>query len=557
MYSSADTIWIALSVILIFMMQAGFAMVETGFTRIRNCGNVAMKNLSDFVIGSLVFFTIGISLMDNTSLGGIVGIPSLFAGGLSSADMPKGLYIMSRVVFCGTAATIASGAMSERTKFKSYLIYSAFISGLVYPISAHWIWNGAGWLAKLGFHDFAGGCAVHLVGGMTALAGTMVLGPRIGKYNEKGESQAIPGQDIPFGALGVFLLWFGWYGFNAGSTHSVTGDAAITAVGNIILNTTLSAAMACATALFLSWKRYGKSDITITLNGALAGLVAITSGCDQVNALGSLVTGFCAGTCLVLCVELLDVRCRIDDPVGAVSVHGICGALGVIMTGFFSQEKGLFYTGKADFLGVQLLGACVTAAWAFGVMFAFFQLLKATVGFRVSAEEEERGLDEFEHALMNSYEGEIEFMAEKAEPASAGIMSSEKEWTEKPSENAGEDVADGRLHKVVVVMNPNRLDKLLAALDEIDITGMTVTNVSGCGIQKGHKHYYRGSEVARHLLMKVKVEIVISTVPVSLLVRQIKKAVYTGNIGDGKIFIYDVENVIKIRTGEEGVMALE
>lgn len=557
-YSAGDVIWTLFGVVLVFFMQAGFAMVETGFTRAKNAGNIAMKNLMDYVLGSLCFWFIGFGIMMGKSHGGIIGSLDLFSRGDYSTNLPSFVVMIFYTVFCATSATIVSGAMAGRTKFVAYVIYSIAISAFVFPISAHWIWNPEGWLYQLGFHDFAGSTAVHFVGGMSALIGAKQLGARIGKYTKSGKSVAIPGQSITIGALGVFILWFGWFGFNAGSTQSISGDETLIRIGSIFVTTNLSAAAAAATAMFITWIRYGKPDITMTLNGVLAGLVAITAGCDQVSPVGSVVIGAAAGFAVVYGIEIIDNKFKIDDPVGAVSVHGLCGLLGTVMTGLLSTTHGAFYVkGGWNFFGIQLLGVAVVGIYVVAAMTLVFKLINMTVGLRVSEETELAGLDIKEHGLVNGYG---DFMS-KGNVDIGAVSSYETPIAEFDVSDNDIDPsnykADGKIRKVVVIMNQNKFEALKSALDRIDITGMTVTYVSGCGIQKGSTEYYRGSTYESHLLPKVKVEIVISTVPLDLLIDTIKKTIFTGKIGDGKIFIYEVANVIKVRTNEEGRAALE
>lgn len=555
MYSAGDIIWTMLGAILVFFMQAGFAMVETGFTRAKNSGNIVMKNLMDYVLGTLSFWVIGFGIFMGRSHGGIIGSLDLFVRGDYSTHLPTFVILFFYTVFCATAATIVSGAMAGRTKFIAYVIYSIVISAVVFPISAHWIWNSDGWLSQLGFHDFAGSTAVHLVGGLTALIGAKMLGARIGKYGKNGKSNAIPGHSITLGALGVFILWLGWFGFNGGSTMSVAGDDTIIKIGSIFVATNLSAAASAATAMAITWIRYGKPDITMTLNGVLAGLVAITAGCDQVSPAGAAIIGIFAGFIVVYGIEIIDNVFKIDDPVGAASVHGLCGAAGTILTGLFSTTQGAFYVkGGMNFFGIQVLGVVSVGIYITIVMTLVFKLIDKTVGLRVDAETETVGLDIKEHGLANGY---ADFMLSKGS-IGAAIESPVVEISGPEEEiDFSKYKADGKIRKVVVVMNQNRFEPLKAALDQIDITGMTVTYVSGCGIQKGATEYYRGAKYESHLLPKVKVEIVISTVPLDLLIDTIKKSIFTGKIGDGKIFVYDVANVIKVRTNEEGRAALE
>lgn len=555
MYSSLDTVWVLLCTALIFFMQAGFAMLETGFTRAKNAGNIIMKNLMDYCIGSILFWIIGFSLMYGESAGGLIGIPRIFTnGGFSGAgELPKRVFLMFATVFCSTATTIVSGAMAGRTKFKAYLIYSAVMSGLVYPISGHWIWNSEGWLKSIGFHDFAGGTAVHVVGGTAAFMGALIVGARIGKFDKKGKAKAIPGHNLTIGALGIFILWIGWFGFNGGSLLTAQGDAAAK-LGDIFFNTNISAAACAVSTMFITWARYGKPDVTMTLNGALAGLVASTAGCDTVAPVSAFIIGITAGFVLVFGVELI-TKLKIDDPVGAVSVHGLCGAWGSIMTGVFAKKSGLIYSGKPTDLLIQLIGVAVVMLWTALVMAVVFTVIKKTIGLRVSENTELTGLDKCEHGLSSSYAdllNSAQFIT-----AASDSSSSARAIDESTELNAADYKADGKMHKVVVIMNVSKFEMLKNALDKLDITGMTVTQVSGCGIQKGNTELYRGSELESRLLPKIKVEIVISTVPLGLLIDTIKKVLYTGKIGDGKIFVYDVASVVKIRTGAQDEQALE
>lgn len=559
MYSAIDTIWVLLGAALVFFMQAGFAMVETGFTRAKNAGNIVLKNLMDFAIGSVVFYIIGFGLMFGDSAGGIIGKPDLFIRNDYSASYPSAAFVIFQMVFCGTSATIASGAMAERTKFFSYVIYSAIISAFIYPLTGHWVWNDGGWLAQMGFHDFAGGTAVHLVGGMAALAGAKALGARIGKYTADGKSMAIPGHSLTLGCLGIFILWLSWFGFNGGSTMSMTGDENLVKASSIFLNTNLSAAAAAVTGMFITKVRYGKADISMILNSTLAGLVAITAGCDQVAPISAIVIGVCAAFTMLYGIEFIDHVLKIDDPVGASGVHGFCGALGTILTGVLSTEKGVLYTGKWDFFGVQCLGVLSVGITAFVLMSLIFFCIKKTVGLRVGEKEEVEGLDLGEHGIRSSY---ADFAAAGSLYSALPSSAEKLREIDLSAENFAKEypdlaVPDGKIRNVVVITNPARLEMLKDALDKIDITGMTVSYVNGCGIQKGSTTLYRSSQMNMQLLPKVKVEIVISTVPVELLVKTVKDVLYTGNVGDGKIFIYEVERVIKVRTGQEGIDALE
>lgn len=553
MIMSADTIWIAICTVLVFFMQTGFAMLETGFTRKKNSCNVIMKNIMDFAVGSIFYWILGFGIMFGATTG-VVGVIDLFSNGDCSAasqTIPQPVFMAWQLVFCATSATIVSGAMAERTAFKSYLIYSAVMSAVVYPISGCWIWNANGWLAQLGFHDFAGGTAVHLLGGSAAFAGAAVLGARIGKYDKKKKSRAILGQNIPLAALGAFILWVSWFGFNGGSVVTSESGFDLVAIGSVFMNTILSSSACAVSAMIITWVRYGKSDITMTLNGIVAGLVAVTAGADQLPHYAALLVGVGAAFVMIYGIEFIDHICKVDDPVGAISVHGLCGAFGTIMTGVFSVEKGVIYTGRFNFLGVQLIGVLSVAVYGLAAMTLLFVILKHTVGIRVSEKAEIMGLDRSEHGWQSNVTDDL--ISDLSDGNAKSVTQID---LSKPIDRSVYK-ADGKIRKVVILMNSSKFESLKDALDEIDITGMTVTNVNGCGIQKGSTDYYRGSEAKSHLLPKIKVEIVISTVPLGLLVDTVKRVLYSGNIGDGKIFVYEVENVIKIRTDEEGKMALE
>ena len=553
MIMSADTIWIAICTVLVFFMQTGFAMLETGFTRKKNSCNVIMKNIMDFAVGSIFYWILGFGIMFGATTG-VVGVIDLFSNGdysAASQTIPQPVFMAWQLVFCATSATIVSGAMAERTAFKSYLIYSAVMSAVVYPISGCWIWNANGWLAQLGFHDFAGGTAVHLLGGSAAFAGAAVLGARIGKYDKKKKSRAILGQNIPLAALGAFILWVSWFGFNGGSVVTSESGFDLVAIGSVFMNTILSSSACAVSAMIITWVRYGKSDITMTLNGIVEGLVAVTAGADQLPHYAALLVGVGAAFVMIYGIEFIDHICKVDDPVGAISVHGLCGAFGTIMTGVFSVEKGVIYTGRFNFLGVQLIGVLSVAVYGLAAMTLLFVILKHTVGIRVSEKAEIMGLDRSEHGWQSNVTDDL--ISDLSDGNAKSVTQID---LSKPIDRSAYK-ADGKIRKVVILMNSSKFESLKDALDEIDITGMTVTNVNGCGIQKGSTDYYRGSEAKSHLLPKIKVEIVISTVPLGLLVDTVKRVLYSGNIGDGKIFVYEVENVIKIRTDEEGKMALE
>ncbi len=556
LYSSVDTIWVLLGAVLVFFMQAGFAMVETGFTRAKNAGNIVMKNLMDFCIGTPIYWIIGFGIMFGEG-NGFFGTIDLFSRGDYSGTYPSWALLIFQTVFCATAATIVSGAMAERTKFLSYCIYSFAISAVVYPISGHWIWGG-GWLSELGFVDFAGSTAVHMVGGVAALVGAKILGPRIGKYGKDGKPKAIPGHSLTLGALGVFILWMCWFGFNGASTVSATGDDTLVLMGKIFVNTNLAAAVAACATMIFTWIRYKKPDISMTLNGALAGLVAITAGCAAVSPAGAAIIGVIAGIVIVLAVEFFDKVVKIDDPVGAISVHGVCGALGTILVGFFALEGGVFYGGGFSLLGIQALGVGAVAAWVVVTMTIIFFIIKATVGLRVSKQEEIEGLDIHEHGLASAYADFVPNVAGEAFEVTE-ITAAATVDQAVPVQVVKASAPEGavKLSNVVIITNQSKFESLKAALNSIGVTGITVTQVLGCGVQKGASEYYRGVPVDMHLLPKIKVEVIVAKVPVATVIETAKKVLYTGHIGDGKIFIYDVENVVKVRTGEEGYDALQ
>ena len=561
-FSAVNTIWVLLGAALVFFMQAGFAMVETGFTSAKNAGNIIMKNLMDFAIGTPLFWLTGFGIMFGGAGAFIGGFDPLVRGdysGILPAGVPLPAYLIFQTVFCATAATIVSGAMAERTKFISYCIYSAIISAVVYPVSGHWIWGG-GWLAQMGFHDFAGSTAVHMCGGVAALIGAKVLGPRIGKYTEDGKPNAILGHSLTLGALGVFILWFCWFGFNGCSTVAMDSDAAVYSAGNIFVTTNLAAATATAATMIITWLRYGKPDISMTLNGSLAGLVAITAGCDMVSPAGAFFIGLIAAFVVVFGIEFIDKVCKIDDPVGAIGVHGMCGAAGTLLTGVFAVDGGLVYGGGFSFLGIQLLGVVCVILWVSVTMIITFNVLKHTIGLRASEEEETKGLDVTEHNLASSYADfmPMVFMGKAKEGAADAGVSVEKAVPVEHYPSAKPVSANVKLSKVVMIFNQAGFTALKDALTDLGVTGMTITQVMGCGTQKGHVNYYRGIKVEEAaLLPKMKLEVVVSKVPVEDVIETARKALYTGNIGDGKIFVYDVENVVKVRTGEQGYDALQ
>ena len=556
-------IWFLIGAALVFFMQAGFAMVETGFTRAKNAGNIIMKNLMDFCIGTVVFVLLGASLLLGDDIGGFIGTPTMnIFTDYANFDWSNFVF---NLVFCATTATIVSGAMAERTKFISYCIYSAIMSIVIYPIEAHWIWGG-GWLSQLGFHDFAGSCAIHMVGGIAALIGAIFLGPRIGKFTKDKKPVAIPGHSLTLGALGVFILWFGWYGFNGAAATSGPQLA------SIFTTTTIAPAVATVVCMIFTWLKYGKPDVSMCLNASLAGLVGITAGCDVMDAAGASAVGVVSGLLVIFGVWFLDNVLKVDDPVGAVAVHMLNGIWGTIAVGLFAtttapgcELTGLFYGGGFDLLGKQALGVLTVGAWAAVTMSIVFLVIKKTIGLRVTRHEEVVGLDLTEHGLASSYADfipstHIETTSSGKEKEVANVIPVAPIEKAIPVEHKqGVSVAaDGtKMTKVDIIINIERFEALKNALYDIGITGMTVTNTMGCGMQKGSANYYRGVKVTPQLLPKVKVEVVVCKVPVDEVVTAAKNALYTGNIGDGKIFVYDVENVLKIRTGEEGYDALQ
>lgn len=557
-------IWFLIGAALVFFMQCGFAMVETGFTRAKNAGNIIMKNLMDFCIGTPVFLLLGFGLMMGEEvLGGFCGMPTL--GLFTDYRNFDWSNFVFNLVFCATAATIVSGAMAERTKFSSYCIYSAVISAVVYPIEAGWIWNPNGWLANLGFHDFAGSCAIHMVGGITAFIGACFVGPRIGKYvankkTGKKEAKAIPGHSLTLGALGVFILWFGWYGFNGAAATSGAQLA------SIFVTTTCAPALATCVTMIFTWIKNGKPDVSMSLNGSLAGLVAVTAGCDVVDAAGSCIIGIVSGILVVLAVEFIDMKLKIDDPVGAVAVHCVNGIWGTLAVGLFATTSvpgndtfnGLFYGGGFSLLGKQALGVLTVGAWTAVTMTLVFFIIKKTNGLRVSREEEIKGLDATEHNLPSAYADFMPFTALTSGSTPETVPSAPKISVEKAVPVESYTADNSKLTNVVMVFNPSKFEEMKAAMNEIGVMGMTVTNVMGCGVQKGHIRKYRGVEIEEmNLNPKMKLEMAVSSVPVAKVVDTARKVLYTGNIGDGKIFLYDIEDVVKVRTGEHGSDALQ
>ena len=577
-------VWFLIGVAFVFWMQAGFAMVETGFTRAKNAGNILMKNLMDFCIGTVVFILIGFGLLLGEDLLGFIGKPGFDI--FTSYENFDWSNFVFNLVFCATTATIVSGAMAERTKFLSYCIYSAVISALIYPIEAHWIWGG-GWLAQLGFHDFAGSCAIHMVGGISAIIGAKLLGPRIGKFTKDKDGKivkvnAFPGHNLPIGCLGVFILWLGWYGFNGAAAASVEE------LGSIFLTTTIAPAIATVVCMIFTWVKYGKPDVSMSLNASLAGLVAITAGCDVTDAFGAIVIGGVAGVLVVFGVWLLDYKLHIDDPVGAVAVHCLNGIWGTIAVGLFATDTapafargvgdgvtygayqiaavGLFYGGGFKQLGLQILGFVTVAAWTTITITIAFLVIKATVGLRVSEEEEIVGLDSCEHGLASAYSGfsimDVSNTMTMEVNENTDLGTADYGTASQAQKDAAVPVAQAitsasGIFKVSIIAKLSRYDHLKKAMNDLGVTGMTVTQVMGCGVQKGAGEMYRGVEMDATLLPKVKVEVVVSKIPVEKVIEAAKKALYTGHIGDGKIFVYNVDKVVKVRTGEEDFAALQ
>ncbi len=566
--------WFLIGAALVFWMQAGFAMVETGFTRAKNAGNIIMKNLMDFCIGTVMFSLLGYALMmGEDTLFGLLGKPNLDlflhfkefiaapAEGFTNAS-----YFVFNLVFCATAATIVSGAMAERTKFSAYCVYSGVISLIIYPIEAHWIWGG-GWLSQIGFHDYAGSCAIHMVGGIAALIGAIILGPRIGKYVTDKDGKvtkvnAIPGHSIPLGALGVFILWLGWYGFNGAAATSPSE------LSSIFLTTTIAPAIATCTTMIYTWIKNGKPDVSMCLNASLAGLVGITAGCDALDAFGSAIVGVVSGILVVIIVEFLDLKLHIDDPVGAVGVHCANGIWGTIAVGLLANPnapaglRGLFYTGDFRQLGLQFLGFISVAAWAAVTMTLFFLLLKKVNFLRAEPADELAGLDGSEHGLPSAYADFMPAVDKYAEYGTGdhivAVTGTTPVAEAVPVKREPSFAGDGhKFTKVEIVFKEEKLYALKDAMSKLGITGMTVSHVMGYGMQKGHTEFYRGVPVETDLRPKVQVDIVVSKIPVRDVIETAKSVLYTGHIGDGKIFVYDVENVVKVRTGEEGYDALQ
>ena len=549
------SVWYLLGAVLVFFMQCGFAMVETGFTRAKNAGNIIMKNLMDFCIGTVVFFVLGYGIMNSENyFFGLIGRPEyqMFTD-FANFDWSNFFF---QLVFCATAATIVSGAMAERTKFSTYCIYSAVISAIVYPIEAGWVWNSAGWLAKLGYVDFAGSSVIHMVGGIASVIGAAMLGPRIGKYTKGKDGKvvvnAFPGHSLTLGALGCFILWFAWYGFNGAAASDPTQLA------QILGTTTIAPAVATFACMIFTWIRNGAPDVSMCLNASLAGLVGITAGCANVDAVGATIIGLVDGILVVIVVEFIDQKLKIDDPVGAVAVHGCNGLWGTVAVGLFDYNNGVFYGGGFHQLGVQVLGVVCIAAYTAVAMTIVFTILKHTIGLRVSAEEEIMGLDIAEHDLASAY---ADFLPISA-TTMGGVTTETIDVTDLRDKKltpiiGGAKEAGGRYTKLTIMCKEDRFAILKDAMSQIGVTGMTVSHVMGCGTQKGKTGQYRGVKIDMNLLPQLQVDIVVSTVPPELVVEAAKKALYTGEYGDGKIFLYDVENVVRIRTNETGIAALD
>ncbi|WP_026668222.1 MULTISPECIES: ammonium transporter [Butyrivibrio] len=575
--SSVFGVWFLIGAALVFWMQAGFAMCEAGFTRAKNTGNIIMKNLMDFCIGTVVFILIGFGLFLGEDMVGIIGKPG-FDIFTNYANFDWSNFVFN-LVFCATTATIVSGSMAERTKFLSYCVYSAVISAVIYPIEAHWTWGG-GFLSQMGFHDFAGSNCIHMVGGISALIGAAILGPRIGKFEKDKNGKvtkvnAFPGHNLVAASLGVFILWLGWYGFNGAACTSIDQ------LGSVFVTTTIAPALATVTCMIFTWVKYGKPDVSMCLNASLAGLVAITAPCDVTDAFGSIIIGIVAGLLVCFGVWFLDYKLHVDDPVGAVAVHCLNGIWGTLAVGLFATNTapgysiadsagnelvGLFYGGGFKLLGLQFIGMICTAAWTAVTITITFLAIKKIMGLRVTEEEEILGLDSTEHGLASAYSGfaimDVSNTLNMSVNENTDLGVSSYEEASEIQKKASVPVVtapvhtESGIHKVVIIAKLSRYDKLRRAMNELGVTGMTVTQVMGCGIQKGSGDMYRGVEMDATLLPKIKLEVVISKIPVEDVIEAAKKTLYTGHIGDGKIFVYSLENVVKIRTGEEGAAAL-
>ncbi len=583
-----DTIWVIFAGVLVFFMNLGFAAVESGLARQKNSVNILSKNFIVFAVASLGFLILGWGLMFGDG-NGFMGLQGLFmAGGadnspavgaayqgvyssISWAGIPFWAKYFFQLVFCGTAATIVSGAVAERVKYLSFIVFSLILCTFIYPIVGHWIWGG-GFLAQLGMLDFAGGSVVHSVGGWAALSGVIILGPRIGKYSKDGKIHPIPGHNMSLATIGAFVLWFGWFGFNPGST--MAADAM--AISHIVVTTNTAGIMAIITATATSWMVIGKPDLGMSINGLLAGLVAITPCCAYVSVTSSLIIGAISGVLVVLSVMFFD-RKKLDDPVGALSVHLVHGVLGTLFVGLFAQDgiagirslNGLFFGGGFELLGNQALGVVSIAAFVFPATILVWVLLKKTMGIRVSVKEEIEGLDLGEHGnhgypdfvtidytnAAERYDHDVTVPAPVPVAATGSVPMEHAVPVQHVQ--APTSASHVKMTNVQIITKQNSFASLKDAMDKIGITGMTVTNVLGYGIQGGMSENYRGVEFETRLLPKIKVEIVVSKVPVRTVIETAKRVLYTGHIGDGKIFVYDVENVIKVRTGEEGYDALQ
>ena len=571
--SAIDTMWVLFGTMFIFFMHSGFALLETGFSRVKNSSTAWIDNLLDFAIASLVFWAFGYGIMFGNSnpFIGEFNFVAMHSYPDINPTIPSYANVMFHGAICATTAAVVSGAMLERVNFKSFLIYSTIISGFVYPVVGHWAWGG-GWLAQMGFHDFAGSAAIHTVGGLTAFIGAAMVGPRIGKFSKDKNGtvtkvHAFPGHNLVIGALGCFILWFGWYGFNGAAATSVEQ------LGSIFVTTTISPAVATVVCMVFTWVKYGKPDVSMSLNASLAGLVAITAPCDVTDAFGAIVIGAVSGLLVCFGVWLLDYKLRIDDPVGAVAVHFMNGLWGTLATGLFatktapgSELNGLFYGGGFGLLKIQIIGIVCVCAWTAVTISLTFTIIKATIGLRVTEEEEIIGLDGPEHGLTSAYAGfsmmDISNTMIMEENANTVLGEEDYERASKVQKAAAvqvskaPDLVPTGMYKVVIIAKLTRYDKLRKAMNDVGVTGMTVTQVMGCGIQKGAGERYRGAEVDATLLPKVKVEVIVGNIPVENIIEAAKKALYTGHIGDGKIFVYNVDKVIKIRTGEENLAAL-
>ena len=610
-YFGANYTWVMITGFMVFFFQCGFAMVETGFCRGKNAAHTMTMNFMVFLVGAVGYFLVGFALQYGGSggapglgtggsvLNAMLSIPGLggilgYKGFLLSGTYDAGVYALFffQMVFMDTTVTIPTGAMAERVKYSAVVISSFFISMFLYPLFGNWVWGG-GWLATLGQNfglghgvvDFAGSGVVHTMGGMIALSGAVVIGPRIGKFKKDGSSRAFPGHNIPMAIIGTIILFFCWFSFNAGSTLNAS-DFRLSVVAT---NTMIAGAIGGMAAMFYMWIRYGKPDPSMTANGTLAGLVAITAPCAFVNGISAFIIGLIAGLLVCFSVQFVERKLKLDDPVGAISVHCVNGLWGIISLGLFADGKygdgfngisggvtGLFF-GDASQFAAQMIAVAVLFVWGFGVSFLFFKLLDKVWGIRVKPEDELEGLDIPEMGVLaypdsQMVRSELDYdSADNAEVKQIARFKRGKdlpyppeaptveqavpvELVTKPSVSVGSDV---KITKIDIIMKQNRFEALKSAMNEIGVTGMTVTQVLGCGVQKGKPEYYRGVEMEVNLLPKVEVEIVVSKVPVRTVIETVKKVLYTGHIGDGKIFVYDVENVVRVRTGKEGYDALQ